>query len=133
MPRFDKYDGVVGGFRATLAADQSSGDYNKPLGVGINASGLATPKTAGANSGFNGICILDKTVRKAGNRIDIMTDGEIVYSSDETPLTAGTTYYLDAGGLLTATAPSPAGTNGYKVGHTVEAWRLVVRFERIQA
>lgn len=132
MPRFDKYDGVTGGFRGTLAADVVSGDYGKVIGCSINTSGAVVQKAAG-NTGFVGVAILDKTVRKAGNRVDVMSDGEIVFSSDETPLTAGTTYYLDAGGLLTTTAPSPAGTNGYMVGWTVEAWRLVVRFQKVQA
>lgn len=122
MPRYDKYDGVSGGFRATLAADVVSGDYNKIVGVGLNASGLATPKLP-STSGIKGVAVLDKTVRKAGNRIDIMTDGEIVFSSDETPLTAGTTYYVDPATGLLATVESR-----YMVGTTVEAWRLVVRF-----
>lgn len=122
MPRYDKYDGVSGGFRATNNADVVSGDWNKVLGVGLNASGLAVAK-APSQTGIKGVAIYDKTIRKAGQRIDIMTDGEIVFSSDETPLTAATTYYVDpATGLLTTTE------SRYMVGHTVEAWRLVVRF-----
>ena len=122
MPRFDKVDSAIGVFRTTLAADVVSGDYNKIMGIGINASGLAVQK-APSNSGIKGVTVLDKTVRKAGNRIDVMTAGEIVFSSDETPLTAGTTYYVDpATGFLVTTE------SRYMVGHTVEAWRLVVRF-----
>lgn len=131
MPRYDKVDSAIGVYRGTLLADVAQGDYNKILGCGHNASGLVTPKLPSV-SGFTGVAVLDKTVRKAGNRIDVMTSGEIVFSSDETnPLVAGTTYYLDANGALTTAAPA-AGVNGYKVGHTVEAWRLVVRFERVQ-
>lgn len=122
MPRFDKYDSAIGGFRATLVADVVTGDYNQIMGIGLNASGLAVQK-APSQSGFAGVSVLDKTIRKAGNRIDVMTNGEIVFSSDETPLAAGTAYYLDpATGFLVTTE------SRYMVGKTVEAWRLVVRF-----
>lgn len=122
MPRYDKVDSTIGVFRGTLLADVVQGDYNKILGCGLNASGLVTPKLPSV-SGFKGVAVLDKTNRKAGNRIDVMTAGEIVFSSDETnTLVAGTTYYLDANGALSTTE------SRYMVGHTVEAWRLVVRF-----
>jgi len=122
MPRFDKVNSAIGVYRGTLLANVAPGDYNVVLGAGHDAAGLVTPKLPSV-SGFKGVVILDKTNRRAGNRIDIMTNGEIVWSSDETPLTAGTTYYLNAttGALQTT-------ETRYMVGHTVEAWRLVVRF-----
>jgi len=80
MSRYDKYDGVAGGFRATLAADVAEADYGKVLGVGLDANGLATPK-APSNSRFKGVTILDRTKRKAGDRVDVMTNGEIVLDS----------------------------------------------------
>lgn len=145
--RYDKYEPIAGGFRAPLSADltfDAAGHFG-PRAVSLNTSGQVVVGTA-ANSG--GIGVLIKNVPlypglgnvpgainagvpiggKAGNIVDIMTNGEIVGA---TGLVAGTTYYAAADGSLTATAPA-AGVNGYKVGHTVEADRLVVRFERVQ-
>lgn len=127
MPRFDKVDSAIGGTRARLAADVAEADWNKVLGVGLDASGLAVPKAA-SQTGFVGVAIFDRTTRKAGTPIDIMRQGEIV---DVPSLAAGTAYYLTAGGLLTATAPA-AGVNGVYVGHTVEADRLVVNIGMAQ-
>jgi shikimate 5-dehydrogenase len=128
MARYDKYDGVTGGFRAVAAADVASvNDYDTVLGVGLDTTGKAVLKAA-SNSGFVGVTIVDRTKRKAGDVLDIMQDGEIV----EVPgLIAGTFYYLTAGGLLTATGPG-AGVNAVRVGHTVEATRLVVRLRPVQ-
>lgn len=126
MARYDKYDGVTGGFRAAAKTDQIEAEYDVPLGTGLDAAGLAELKVPG-NTGFVGVCIVDRTKRKAGKILDIMTAGEIV---DVAGLAAGTDYYLDADGDLTASAPA-AGAAGYYVGHTVEAWRLVVRFQRM--
>jgi glutamyl-tRNA reductase len=106
--------------RAPLAADvSSSADYDKVLGVGINTSGQAVLKAA-SNSGFVGITIVDRTKRRAGQIIDILSLGEIV---EVAGLVAGTKYYLTAGGLLSATR-----STSY-VGYTIEADRLVVEFD----
>jgi hypothetical protein len=124
MARYDKYDPMSGGFRgAAAAAVASDADYGVPIGASINTGGAVVRGAAG-NSGFVGVVIVDKTKRKAGDVLDVMTHGEIVYDSTETPLTAGTTYYLHAttGALQTT-------ETRYHVGHTVEAWRLVVRFQ----
>lgn len=118
MSRYDKYDGVSGGFRAVAFANQLEADYDKVLGVGLDANGLAVLKLPSV-SGFKGVTIVDRTKRKAGNVLDVMTAGEIV---DLTGLVAGTTYYLTSVGVLSTTE------SRYMVGHTVEAWRLVVRF-----
>lgn len=141
--RYDKYEPISGGFRAPLAADltfDAAGHYG-PKAVSLNASGQAVEGTAGQSGGVG---VLVKNVPlypnlgnipgavnagvpiggKAGNIVDIMTDGEIV---GVTGLVAGTTYYALANGTLSATAPA-AGVHGWKVGHTVEADRLVVRF-----
>lgn len=145
--RYDKYEPIAGGFRAPLAADltfDAAGHFG-PKAVSLNASGQVVVGTAGQSGGVG---VLIKNVPlypslgnvpgqinaavpvggKAGNIVDVMTNGEIVTISG---LAAGTTYYAAADGSLTATAPG-AGVNGYKVGHTVEADRLVVRFERVQ-
>lgn len=127
MARYDKYSGVTGGFRAKMAADAPQAAWDLVRGAGLDAQGRMLLAAPGV-SGFVGVTIVDRTKRKAGDVQDVMTAGEIV---DLTGLVAGTTYYLDANGLLTTTAPA-AGVNGYRVGHTVESWRLVVRFERVQ-
>lgn len=141
--RYDKYEPIAGGFRAALAADltfDASGHYG-PKVVSLNASGLVVEGTAGQSGGV-GVVVKNVPLYpnlgnipgavnagvpiggKAGNVVDIMTDGEI---TGVTGLVAGTTYYAAANGTLTDTAPA-AGVTGWKVGHTVEADRLVVRF-----
>lgn len=145
--RYDKYEPISGGFRGPLAADltfDAAGHYG-PKAVSLNASGQIVEGTAGQSGGVG---VLIKNVPlypnlgnipgavnaaipiggKAGNIVDVMTHGEIV---GVTGLVAGTTYYAAANGTLTSTAPG-AGVNGYRVGHTVEADRLVVRFQAVQ-
>lgn len=145
--RYDKYDPINGGFRAPLAADLSfdaAGHYG-PKVVSLNTSGQVVEGTA-AQSG--GVGILVKNVPmypnlgnipgavnagvpiggKAGNVVDVMTAGEIVSVPG---LVAGQTYYAATNGTLTAT-PLATGVNGWRVGHTVEADRLVVRFQAVQ-
>lgn len=148
MARYDKYEPIAGGFRAPLAADlifDANGEFG-PKVVSLNANGRVVVGTAG-QSGAMGVLV--KNVPKypglgnipgqvnaavpiggkAGDIVDVMTMGEIV---DITPgLTAGTAYYAAANGDLATAAPA-AGANGYKVGATVEAGRLVVRFQQIQ-
>lgn len=121
--RYDKYDPVNGGFRAPSAAALATLETVK--GVGLDANGRVLWKDPG-NSGFVGVLGISKA-KATGDVLDVMTSGEIV---DVDGLTAGTDYYLDADGDLTAAAPA-AGAAGYYVGHTVEADRLVVRFQRI--
>jgi hypothetical protein len=146
-PTYDKYEPLAGGFRAPLAADltfSGTGSFG-PTGVSLDVNGKVVAGAAG-NSGYVGVLVKNVPLYpnlgsvagavnaavpiggKAGDVVDVMTQGEIVGVSG---LTAGTTYYLDGTGALTATAPG-AGVNGYRVGHTVEATRLVVRFERVQ-
>lgn len=141
--RYDKYEPIAGGFRAPLAADltfDAAGHFG-PRVVSLDASGRVVVGTAGQSGGV-GIMIKNVPLYpnlgnipgqinaavpiggKAGNVVDIMTMGEIVGVEG---LVAGTTYYANADGTLTDTAPA-AGAGGWKVGHTVEADRLVVRF-----
>ncbi len=136
-PHYDKYDGVTGGFRAPLAADLTV-DADGSTGVkavSLNASGQVVIGTAG-QSGFVGVIVKNVPFypglgniagganiavpigAKAGNIVDVMTDGEIV---DVPDLAAGTKYYAAPDGSLNTT-----NTNPY-VGHTVEAGRLIVR------
>lgn len=114
----DKYEPIGGGFRAQLNAAYNTPETAKA--VSLNASGRVVEGTAG-QSGFVGVICMGRTMR-AGEVIDVMTDGELV----EVPtIPAGTAVYADAAGNLTATA-----TGNTRVGHTVEAGRLVVRAAR---
>jgi hypothetical protein len=145
--RYDKYEPISGGFRAALGADltfDAAGNMG-PLAVSLNSTGKVVVGTAGQSGGVGVLC---KSVPmypnmgsipgqinaavpvggKTGDIVDVMTHGEIV---GVTGLVAGTTYYAASNGTLTATAPG-AGVNGYRVGHTVEADRLVVRFQAVQ-
>jgi len=113
MARFDKYDPVDGGFRAPLNAAYTGAAAS--IGVGINSSGRVV---AGAGqTGVIGV-ICQPSNRVAGDIVDVMTDGEIV----EAALVAGTVYYAHATtGVISTTASL------YRVGHTVELARLIVR------
>lgn len=145
--RYDKYEPIAGGFRAALGADltfDAAGNMG-PTAVSLNASGKVVTGTAGQSGGVGILC---KSVPfypnmgnipgqvnaavpiggKTGDIVDVMTHGEI---TGVTGLVAGTTYYAASNGTLTATPPA-AGVNGWKVGHTVEADRLVVRFTPYQ-
>lgn len=124
MARYDKYDPMVGGYRAPLAADWSSNDVGRPFGVGMNSSGQVVK--GNGNTGITGILILTK-VRKAGDIVDVMTAGEIIEWDPVTAGTAGvagTPYFADATtGAITVTSA----TGKTKVGVTAEATRIIVR------
>lgn len=134
MARYDKYSGVVGGFRVPLNAAvtatsgaSSTNQVGVPIAVGVNTSGRALVGDP-SNSGFVGVVVCDKA-KAIFDVIDVMTAGEIV---EVAGLAAGTTYYANpTTGVLTASAPA-AGVGGFRVGHTVEATRLVVRVGRVQ-
>lgn len=126
MARFDKYEPHVGGFRARLEAKWLLADVGVILGVGLNASGRVVKGAAA--TGVLGVLALGK-VRNAQHVVDVMTSGEIV---DCVGLTAGTVYYVNAAtGVLETTAPA-IGVNKVRIGHTVEADRLIVRVETVQ-
>jgi hypothetical protein len=148
MARYDKYNPISGGFRAPLAADltfDALGQFG-PIAVSLNASGRVVVGTAG-QSGAVGVLVKNVPLYpnlgnipgavnagvpiggKAGDIVDIMTSGEIV---DITGLAAGTAYYAASNGTLTTTAPA-TGVQGWRVGTTVEATRLVVRFSALTA
>jgi hypothetical protein len=113
--RIDKYNPVGGGFRAPLAASYTGAAA--AIGVGLDSAGKVV---AGAGqTGIVGvICI--PTDRAAGDIVDVMVNGEIV----EAGLAAGTLYTANT----TTGAISSAAVSGtqIKVGHTVEAGRLIV-------
>lgn len=131
MARIDKYDPIDGGFRAPLAADRPRTDKagnGNPIATGLDVNGRVV--VGAGNSGIKGVLVTTKDM-KAGDVVDIMTDGEIV----EFTGVAGTTYWADGvtGALVASAAgvagaqPAGMGANSVKVGHTVESTRLIVR------
>lgn len=143
MSRFDKYGPKTGGFRAKLNAawNATSGpagvtDLGRVTCVSLNGSGRVIRATTALS--VVGVIVVNYAMA-AGDVVDVMTSGEIVeldtpdIQGATTPV-AGTKYYFDAtAGRLSATAPTPAGTNFMYVGTTVELTRLVVRLGMIQA
>lgn len=143
MARYDKYDPKSGGFRAPLNAawNATSGpsgvsDLGRVTCVSLNGSGRVIRATTAAS--VVGVIVVNGPMA-AGDITDVMTDGEIVELAAAdlqaaTAPVAGTKYYFEStAGRLTATAPTPAGTNGVYIGTTVEAARLVVRLNPVQA
>lgn len=120
MARIDKTHSAVGVVRAALNADVAEADYNKVIGVGLNAQGRIV--YGAGQTGIKGIIIPDRTRRKAGLVTDIFVLGDVV---EVDGLPAGTSIYADpaTGALATTDA---AGVNTY-IGFTVEADRLVIR------
>jgi len=138
MSRYDKYDPMVGGFRAPLAAnfgytsslpDKAHADLSKVHAVGLSTAGLIG-KFATAFPKFCGLLILTRPMA-AGDIVDVMTDGEIVDLVDgeikgADTLGPGTALFADTTGggtnLLTTTSAAMI-----PVGFTVEISRLIVR------
>lgn len=123
MPRYDKYEPYAGGFRAPLLAAVTAANGFVAYGVGLDSSGRVV--LGAGNTGVVGLFIAHGP-KNAGDIVDVMTDGEAV---DFVALTAGTVYYANATtGALENTAPA-AGVNKTRIGHTVEATRMVVRVD----
>lgn len=129
------YDKVPEGgtFRAALNADWADADCNKVFAVALNASGRVV-KSDATNTNTVGLIVIRGTYDntgvlrgpKAGTIVDVMKRGEIVEITDAefggTALAAGQEIkVITADGTLSAVT----GT-GVRVGHTVEATRLVV-------
>lgn len=133
MARYDKYDGMSGGFRARLAVAinatsgaSSANQIGVPLGVGLNSSGDVVVG-AGATGVF-AVLIVDKA-KVVGDIVDCMTAGEIV-DLDEAAFDPGAIYYATSAGVINTTA------TGARVGATAGdksltdgsiASRLIVR------
>ena len=125
MARYDKYDPVSGGFRAPLAADWADNQKATPYAVVLDGNGRVI-KVAAADTAL-GVLVID-AAKSAGDIVDVMTAGEIV---ECTGLAAGTAYYSKTDATLESVVPG-AGVNKVRVGHTVEATRLVVRVQKVQ-
>jgi len=124
LPRFDKYDGRVGGFRAILDVATVAGDVGKVWAVGLNASGRVVK--GASTTGIVGV-ICPVRAMAAGEAIDVMTDGEIedFTLQNGSAAAAATRYYgVAADGTYSTT------NTGTRIGWTVEATRLIVRMSR---
>jgi hypothetical protein len=137
VSRYDKYDPMVGGFRAPLNAnwgytsgspDRNHADLRTIFAMGVNSSGKVL-KFDNATTKFCGVMILTMP-KAAGDIVDIMTSGEIVEMADAEikaadTLGSGTMLFADTSvttGLLTTTAAAMI-----PVGFTIETQRLIVR------
>jgi len=129
MARIDKYQPLVSGTRAVLDAPLAAGDLDKVIGVGLTANGRVV-KAVG-NTGIIGVLVNTRKSNAAGSVVDVIQNADIVGTATEFP--AGTVFAVaEATGVVSALAGVnpviPAGSS--YVGHTVEAGRLVVRFDR---
>lgn len=126
MARFDKYDGMTGGFRAKLNAALTSANVGKVYGVSLNTSGRVVIGGTAAADVVGVIC--PTKAMAAGDTIDVMTSGEIeefVYTAGGAAAagdraysaTTGDLSTTNTGKLLGRVVPSGSGTG----------MRLVVR------
>jgi hypothetical protein len=119
--RYDKYDGMVGGFRAPLNAAMSAtgDDVGKLQAVSINTSGRVVIGGAAETAIIGLICPVK--VMAAGDIIDVMTHGEIVdcVKTGGTAWATGDIVYAHGttGGVGVVDAAS---ANGKVVGKVVE-------------
>lgn len=130
MARIDKYSGVVGGFRARLGFAPVAGDVGDVIGVLVDGAGLVQKAAAGTTEGV--ICL--SSLLNVGDVVDVMTHGEIVdivAGNNVTGFALGAKAYAAAAGAIGVTAPG-AGVNGTYIGTFVEAWRLIVRVQKVQ-
>ena len=132
-PRWDKYDGYVGNFRAPLAADVDlDTESNVVLAVGLDANGAVV--VGAGQTGIVGLLIVPVGTDMSGNLLqggintqagdicDVGKHGEITNFTDSNGANAaGTNYFAHADGTVDAVS-----TAGVYVGHTVEADRLIV-------
>jgi hypothetical protein len=131
MARIDKYDPVAGGFRARLGFAPSAAEVGDVIAVNLNGSGQVIKAVAAADA--EGVIVLSSLLNQ-GDVVDVMTHGEIVdigASDNVTGAAAGATAFAGATGAVGVTAPG-AGVNGTRIGRFVEAWRLVVRVQKVQ-
>lgn len=120
MARYDKYDPIDGGFRAATASAIVAADKNTLLAVGLDSAGRVV--VGAGQSGVVGV-VVAHDAKKAGDIVDVMTDGEILELATATYV-AGTVFYAATNGAISTT------NTGTRIGHTVEAGRLVVRVAR---
>jgi hypothetical protein len=130
MARFDKVDPKAGSFRARLGFAPVASEVGDVIGVTINGSGQVVKAAAATCDGV--ICL--SSLLSQGDVVDVMTHGEIVdigANDNVTGAAAGAEAFAGAAGAVNVTAPG-AGVNSTRVGRFIEAWRLVVRVQRVQ-
>lgn len=135
MSRIDKADPKVGNYRANLAAALPPQFVDHVVAVGHDANGRVV--WGGGQTGITGIICLTKAYR-AGTRIDVHTNGEVVefgpndHLAENDTGTAkagvdlaepGTVYYGHTDGTVSDTPK----VGSVRIGHTVEPHRLVLR------
>jgi hypothetical protein len=138
MSRYDKYDPMVGGFRAPLLAnwgytaslpDKAHADLGKMFAVGIDTAGKVLKLAAGATAPFVGIMVLTLP-KAAGDIVDIMTAGELVEVADAeiggAATGPGLSVFTDPA-VATGVTTTTFAANGLYIGRFVETGRLVVR------
>lgn len=131
MARIDKYDPVAGGFRAKLGFQPVAAEVGDVIAVNLNGSGQVI-KAVAATDAEGVICL--SSLLNQGDTVDVMTAGEIVdvtANDNITGAAAGAVAYAGATGAVNVTAPG-AGVNSTRIGRFVEAWRLVVRVQKVQ-
>jgi hypothetical protein len=120
--RFDKYDGMVGGFRAPLNANmsQTGDDIGKVQAVSINTSGRVVIGGA-AETAIIGVIVPVK-IMNAGDIVDVAQNCEIVdcVKTGGTAWAAGDIVYAHGttGGVGVVDAAS---ANGKVIGKIVDA------------
>lgn len=148
---YDLYEPIAGGFRARLAAALTftAGDFG-PAAVALNSAGRVVIGTTGAQTRLLGVLIKHAgrgptgdwgtnpfagtpnpnapIGGRAGDAVDIMTDG-IISNLDPAVYVAGTNVYArPATGALVLEGSKAAGD--VYVGSTIKAGTLLVRFGR---
>lgn len=138
MARFDKTNPINSTFRAHVAVDYPDADLGKVFGCGLDATGKVI-KGAGPD-GIVGLLIVTEKPGVVGplrdvSRIDVLVSGEVTDFGPTTGVAgvdfgvAGTAYYSNAAGVISATWAA----GSWYVGHTVEPDRLNVQVNRIPA
>lgn len=120
MPRYDKYEPYAGGFRAPTQEAIALANKNVLSGVQLNDAGRTILDGSEADKAFVGV-VIPHDYKNPGDIVDVMTHGEIVEFEGD----PGTDYFVQDDGTIGDTA------SDFYVGHTVEATRLVVRFQRL--
>lgn len=125
MARYDKYEPKGGGFRAAILADRVKsigviGGTAAECAIGVGLDNAGRVVVGAGTSGIVGVLVLSSD-KKAGDIVDVMTDGEIV----EIGGTAGTIITADTtSGVLGTTA---ADATHIRCGFIAEVGRMIVR------
>lgn len=119
MARVDKTESAIGVCRAPSNAAIDPADFDKVIGVGLNSQGRVV-KGAGT-TGIIGVICPTRIARRENSILDIFQLAQFV---DVEGIAAGSAVYAsNTDGALSTTAEG-----GTRVGFTVEADRLCVRF-----